>query len=132
MNVKSLLLLLLVAGLLALPLVASAAPDAPSEPSVWLERLQTAAAISFVVGGLIGALAGGGSALAMLSRVDRDTKDNAERLFESLSPSWQSTIVQVVTSAEEAVRTAAVAVDLLRQVTDGQPNRDPSEGDTPA
>lgn len=132
MNVKFLLLLLLVAGLLALPLVASAAPDAPSEPIVWLERLQTAAAISFVVGGLIGALAGGGSALAMLSRVDRDTKDNAERLFESLSPSWQSTIVQVVTSAEEAVRTAAVAVDLLRQVTDGQPNRDPSEGDTPA
>ena len=128
MNVKSLLLLLLAAVLFALPLVASAAPDAPSEPIDWLNRLQTAATISFVIGGLIGAIAGGGSALAVLSRVDRQTKDNAERLFESLSPAWQSTIVQVVTSAEEAVRTAAVAVDLLREVTDSQPNSDPADG----
>lgn len=127
MNVKSLLWLLLLLFMLAMPMVASAAPDEPTPPVTWLDRLQTAATISFIIGGLIGAVAGGGSALAMLSRVDRHTKDNAERLFESLSPSWQSTIVQVVTSAEEAVRTAAVAVDLLREVTDSQPNSDPSE-----
>ena len=128
MNVKLYLWLVLLIVLLAVPLAASAAPDTPPESINWLDRLQTAAAISFVIGGLIGAIAGGGSALAILSRVDRQTKDNAERLFESLSPAWQSTIVQVVTSAEEAVRTAAVAVDLLRDVTDGQPNSDPSDG----
>ena len=126
MNTKTkTLLLLLVLALAAFPALASAAPD--GEPAnAWLERLQTAALVSFVVGGLIGALAGGGSALAMLSRVDRDTKDNAERLFESLSPAWQATIVRAVTSAEEAVRTAAAAVALLREVTDGEPNSDPA------
>ena len=118
---KKLLFLTLALALIALP-VAAAAPETEPVANVWLERLEIGVMISFVVGGLIGAVAGGGSVMAILSRVDRQTKDNAERLFESLSPAWQSTIVQVVTSAEEAVRTAAVAVDLLREVTDGQPN----------
>jgi glycerol uptake facilitator-like aquaporin len=122
------LALALVVGLLALPLMALA-QDIETPPNLWLERLQTAATVSFIVGGLIGALAGGGSALAMLSRVDRDTKDNAERLFTSLSPEWQATITQVVTSAEEAVRTAAMAVELLREVTDGQPNSEAKTGE---
>lgn len=124
MTVQRLFPLLFVLALLALPLTALA-QDAEAGPSLWLERLQTAATVSFIIGGLMGALAGGGSALAMLRRVDRDTRDNAERLFTSLSPAWQSTIVQVVASAEEAVRTAAAAVALLREVTDGQPNSDP-------
>lgn len=121
-----LVLVFLLLGLVA-PLAASAAPDTPLESSTWLDRLQTAVAISFIVGGLVGAVAGGGSALAILSRVDRQTKDNAERLFESLSPAWQATIIQIVNSAEEAVRTAAVAVDLLREVSDGKPNSDPAQ-----
>jgi hypothetical protein len=129
MNAKRVPFLLCLLLGLAVPLIASAAPETP-EPVNWLDRLQTAAILSFVVGGLIGAVAGGGSALAVLSRVDRQTKDNAERLFESLSPAWQATIVQVVNSAQEAVRTAAVAVDLLREVTDGQPNSDPVEQDS--
>lgn len=122
------LALVLVVGMLALPLVALA-QEVETPPNLWLERLQTAATVSFIIGGLIGALAGGGSALAMLSRVDRDTKDNAERLFHSLSPDWQATITRVVTSAEEAVRTAAMAVELLREVTDGQPNSEAKPGE---
>lgn len=121
MKMQTLVLALLAAALFALPWVAFAQAVEPVA-TPWLERLQTAATVSFIVGGLIGALAGGGSALAMLRRVDKDTRDNAERLFESLSPAWQATIVQVVASAEEAVRTAGAAVELLRDVTDGKPN----------
>lgn len=125
MKIQRFVLVLFVFALLALPLAVGAQDTAPS-PTVWLDRLQTGVTISFIVGGLLGAIAGGGSALATLNRVDRHTKDNAERLFESLSPAWQATIVQVVASAEEAVHTAAAAVALLREVTDGQPNSEPT------
>lgn len=93
-------------------------------PSVF-DYLNTGMLVTFVVGGLLGAIAGGGSALAVLSRVDRQTKDNIEKLHEGLSPSWKSTIERVIDIADTATRTAVALVDLAKQVTDGQPNTDP-------
>lgn len=123
------LILLLVFVLASAALAQEATPEAelpPAAPGIdwqaWLDRVQTAATISFIIGGILGAAAGGGSALVILSRIDRQTKDQTERLFESLSPEWQATIVRVVQSAEEAVRTASAAVSVLREVTDGKPN----------
>nr|PZN48703.1 MAG: hypothetical protein DIU68_21250 [Chloroflexota bacterium] len=128
---KTLIPLLLI-GLAALLLATvafaqEATPEPlPAEPApgidwgAWLDRLQTAASISFIIGGLLGAAAGGGSALMILSRIDKQTKDQTERLFESLSPEWQATIVRVVESAEEAGWTAGGGGRGLQEGNKGQ------------
>lgn len=125
------LLALLIVLLLALPGVAlgqdaTADPGPlPAAPGDGFAYVNVAVYVAFVVGGLLGALAGGGSMLAVISRIDKQTKDNAERLFLGLPPQWQATVNRVLDFSETAVKTADAALLLAREVTDGKPNREP-------
>ncbi|MDX2163032.1 MAG: hypothetical protein SF162_17075 [bacterium] len=56
-------------------------------------------------------------ALYVVSRLDRRAKDEAERLYQALPPTWQTTILRLIDSADALVKAA-------REVTDGQPNQD--------
>jgi uncharacterized ion transporter superfamily protein YfcC len=88
--------------------------------SFW--NMQNVMLLTFVIGGVMGALATGGPLLLVIGRIDKSTKDNAERLFQSTPPSVQETTHRIVGMGETAVETMAALVKLLKEVTDGQPN----------
>lgn len=64
------------------------------------------------------ALAGGGSFALVLTRLDTRGKDQLERAYESLSPTWQDAILQLVNTMEALAK-------LGREVTDHEPNDTP-------
>lgn len=69
---------------------------------------------------IIAAIVGGGSFALIWSRIrtSKEAKDNLERLYEGLSPTWQPTIERTLKIAEELIIFA-------REVTDHKENLPP-------
>lgn len=65
------------------------------------------------------AIAGGGSFALVLTRLDTRGKDQLEKSYESLSPSWQAVVLKIVDVSEALGK-------LGREVTDGKPNLPPA------
>jgi len=74
------------------------------------------------------ALAGGGSFAAVIMTLSksRAAQDNTEKLYEALSPVWQTTILGLIDTAERITKVAAESIIIAKKVTDGKPNDDPS------
>lgn len=86
-------------------------------------------AVYSLVAAVLLVMVGGGSFGFVLHRLSRDKNaiDSTEKLYESLSPRWQDTILRAVQVAEQAVQAANDAVQFAKMATDKQPNTIPSE-----
>ena len=78
---------------------------------------------------IIAAIVGGGSFAVIWGRIRTsvEAKNNTERLFEGLSPTWQTTILKVLDVAEQVNKTAGEVLQFARESTDKLPNTTPPE-----
>ncbi|MBK8035279.1 MAG: hypothetical protein IPK17_38405 [Chloroflexi bacterium] len=93
-------------------------PEVVTVPVDVVTNAQTANTLIVISAGVVLAIVGGGSFAVVLSRIDKRTKDETERLYLALPPQWQETVVRVLDAAEATLK-------LAREVTDGKPNQTP-------
>lgn len=81
-------------------------------------------AVLNILGVVAVALAAGGGFAVAWNRIrgSKEAKDNTERLFEGLSPTWQTTILRILDVAQEINKSATEVLIFAREVTDKQPN----------
>lgn len=91
--------------------------DTVTVPVEVVTNAQTTGSFVTIAAGIILAIVGGGSFALVLTRIDKRTKDEAERQYLSLPPVWQDTVMRLLDAAEAALK-------LAREITDGQPNAD--------
>lgn len=79
--------------------------------------------LQFVVNIVFALITGGAVGFAVaLNRMSKEQKDNAERMYESLPPTWGALFRDIVVGGK-------AAFERLDEITDGKPN---TEGETPA
>jgi hypothetical protein len=81
------------------------------------------ALLGLVAGVLVAIAAGGGFAVVWERiRKDKQVKDNAELLFNGLSPEWKDVIKIAVQGGERVAQIALELSQFLKEATDGLPN----------
>lgn len=79
--------------------------------------------IQFVVNIVFALVTGGAVGFAVaLSRMSKEQKDNAERLYQSLPPQWGTIIRDIVVGGK-------AAFERFDEITDGKPNTAPTTDD---
>lgn len=98
-------------------------PDTVEVPVETLTESQRFFSISNVLYGLVLVIGGfGGGVGFALSRFDKEKKDNAEKLYQAMPETTQTTLLGVVNTLDHVVQGLAKVISIAKEVTDGKPN----------
>lgn len=77
--------------------------------------------VQFVINVVFALVTGGAVGFSVaLARMNKEQKDNAERMYESLPPQWGTILRDIVVGGK-------AAFERLDEITDGKPNTPPAE-----